>query len=174
MKKMKAISAFVLLSSALLLATLTTHAQDKPRVSPPAKASGTIAGSAIAVNYSQPSVKGRKIWGELVPSNEVWRTGANEATTFETSKDIKVEGSLLPAGKYSLFTIPGENEWTVIFNKTWDQWGAYKYDKKADQLRVKVKAAKAPKLVEQLTFYIEGNKVFFRWENVEVGFDVSQ
>ena len=151
-------------------------AQDKPkeRVSPLAKVTGSISGSNITVNYSQPSVKGRKIWGGLVPYNQVWRTGANEATTFETSKDIKVEGQALPAGKYSLFTIPDENEWTVIFNKKSDQWGAYEYDEKKDQLRVKVKASALKESKEQLTFFIEGNKVLFRWEKTEVAFLVSQ
>jgi len=150
------------------------YAQDKPRVSPSAKTTGTIVGSIVTVEYSQPSVKGRKIWGELVPYDKVWRTGANEATTFETSTEIKVDGQTLPAGKYSLFTIPSEKEWTVIFNKTAKQWGAFKYEEKEDQLRIKVKPSKAPTFVEQLTFFVEGNKVFFRWENVQVGFVVSK
>src|SRR6185312_17306339 len=95
---------FFLMSAFALLTLVTTSAiaQDKKtRTSPPATATGTIAGSTITINYSQPSVKGRKIWGELVPYNQVWRTGANEATTFETSKAIKVEGAALPAGKYA-------------------------------------------------------------------------
>jgi len=158
-----------------LLVSVSLHAQDtKARTSPPAKVTGTVAGSSITIDYSQPSVKGRKIWGGLVPYNEVWRTGANEATTFETSKDVKIEGMLLPAGKYALFTIPGETEWTIIFNKTWDQWGAYNYDKKADKLRVKVKPSKSATLTEQLTFTIEGDKAVMKWEYVEVGFKISQ
>jgi len=158
----------------VLLANIMLYAQDKPRVSPSAKTTGTIVGSIVTVEYSQPSVKGRKIWGELVPYDKVWRTGANEATTFETSTEIKVDGQTLPAGKYSLFTIPSEKEWTVIFNKTAKQWGAFKYEEKEDQLRIKVKPSKAPTFVEQLTFFVEGNKVFFRWENVQVGFVVSK
>lgn len=158
----------------LLLFSIALYAQDKPRVSPPAKASGKAGGSDITVAYSQPSVKNRKIWGQLVPYDKVWRTGANEATTFETSKDIKVEGQALPKGKYGLFTIPGETEWTIIFNKKPEQWGAYEYNEKADQLRVKVKPGKAPAFVETLTFFVEGDKVFFRWENLEVGFKVSE
>ncbi len=158
-----------------LLFTTSLVAQDKKeRVSPPAKVSATVAGSDITINYSQPSVKGRKIWGGLVPYNEVWRTGANEATTFETSKAIKIDGATLPAGKYSLFTIPGETEWTVIFNKTWDQWGAYKYDAKEDQLRVKVKPVKTTTLTEQLLFTIDKDKVLVKWEYIEAGFKISQ
>jgi len=166
------ITAMILFS---LLSVTSSFAQDKPKEkkSPAATATGIIVGSTITVNYSQPSVRERKIWGDLVPYNKVWRTGANEATTFETTKDIKVEGVLLPAGKYALFTIPGENEWTIIFNKTASQWGAFKYKEKDDQLRVKVKAEKAPSFTEQLTFFVDKNKVFFRWENLEVGFNVK-
>ena len=165
---------YLFLSISLLFTIISSHAQDKPRVSPPAQIKGIAAGSDLTISYSQPSVKGRKIWGQLVPFNKVWRTGANEATTFETSKDIKVEGQSLPKGTYGLFTIPGETEWTIIFNKKADQWGAYEYDEKKDQLRVKVKPGKAPAFVETLTFFIEGNKVFFRWENLQVGFNVSE
>ena len=150
----------------------SSFAQDEPRESPAATATGIIAGSTITINYAQPSVKGRKIWGDLVPYNKVWRTGANEATTFETTKDIKVEGVLLPAGKYALFTIPSENGWTIIFNKTASQWGAFKYKEKDDQLRVKVKASKATAFAERLTFLVDKSKVLFRWENLDVGFAV--
>jgi len=165
-------SAFVLLT---FFATTSAFGQDKKaRTSPPATATGTIAGSTITINYSQPAVKGRKIWGELVPYNEVWRTGANEATTFETSKPIKVEGMTLPAGKYSLFTIPGETEWTIIFNKTADQWGAFKYNQKQDQLRVKVKPVKNSMLTEQLTFTVGKDMVTMKWEYAEVSFKITQ
>jgi hypothetical protein len=156
-----------------LLFIASSFAQDKPKKSPAVTATGIISGSTITINYSQPSVRERKIWGDLVPYNKVWRTGANEATTFETTKDIKVEGVLLPAGKYALFTIPGESEWTIIFNKTASQWGSFKYEEKDDQLRIKVKASKAPAFTEQLTFFVDKSKVFFRWENLEVGFAVK-
>ncbi|MDB5273991.1 MAG: hypothetical protein JWO58_2358 [Chitinophagaceae bacterium] len=158
-----------------LLFVTPSFSQDKPKEkkSPAATVTGNIAGSTITINYSQPSVRERKIWGDLVPYNKVWRTGANEATTFETTKDIKVEGVLLPAGKYALFTIPGESEWTIIFNKTASQWGSFKYEEKDDQLRIKVKASKAPAFTEQLTFFVDKSKVFFRWENLEVGFGVK-
>lgn len=157
----------VLLCSTLLFA-------QKEKASPAASVSGVTAGSKVTINYGQPSVKGRKIWGGLVPYNTVWRTGANEATTFETTKDITVEGQLLPAGKYGFFTIPGENEWTIIFNKVPDQWGAYKYDEKQDQLRVKVKPATTTEVTEKLTFFIQESKVFFRWDKLEVGFNVTK
>lgn len=107
--------------AALLLSSGATLAQDnKAPASPPATASAKIAsGATITVNYSQPSVKGRTIGKNLEPlPGKVWRTGANKATVFETDKNIKVEGQDLPAGKYGLFTIAGNNEWTIIFNKT--------------------------------------------------------
>jgi hypothetical protein len=96
----------------LLFVGLSACAQgDKSsRPSPPATATGKVGGANITINYSSPSVKGRKIWGDLVPYGKVWRAGANEATTFETDKAITVEGKNLPAGKYSLFALPGENE----------------------------------------------------------------
>ncbi len=94
-------------------------AQDE-KPSPPRVVEGAVAGANIKINYSSPAVRGRQIWGNLVPLGEVWRAGANEATTFETDKDIKVQGEKLPKGKYSLFLIPNEGESTMIFNKIAD------------------------------------------------------
>src|ERR1044072_4089536 len=116
----------VLLLSAIALVTLGIKAQDdkSKRPSPPAKVTETISnGTVITIDYSQPAVKGREIGKEIAPYGKVWRTGANEATTFEVSKDVKVEGKALPAGKYGLFIIPGKDEWTLIFNSSWKQWG---------------------------------------------------
>jgi hypothetical protein len=174
MKRTKSILQLTVICLSVIFTNHLFAQEKKERVSPPAKVSSIVGGSTITINYGQPSVKGRKVWGELVPYNKVWRTGANEATTFETTKDIKVEGVLLPAGKYALFTIPGENEWTFIFNKTASQWGAYSYDEKQDQLRIKVKPVKTSALNEQLTFYIENNKALFRWEYLEAGFKISE
>src|SRR4051812_3645735 len=103
----------------LLFATLISPAlqAQKTLASPRDTVMGKVDDVVVTVNYGSPSVKGRKIWGRLVPYNQVWRTGANEATTFSVSKDVLVEGKPLAAGTYGLFTIPGENDWTVIFNK---------------------------------------------------------
>ena len=116
MKKM--INAkLVLTVLALLVTTLLWSQEDKSkRPSPPATATGTVNGATITIDYSSPAVKGRKIWGGLVPYDKVWRAGANEATLFTTSKDILVEGKKLPAGKYSLYAIPGEKDWVIVFN----------------------------------------------------------
>ena len=160
--------------------SLTAQEDKSKRPSPPAKAEATIGDLTIEIDYSRPGVKGRTIWGMLVPYGKVWRTGANEATTFEVNQDVLIEGQPLPAGKYALFTIPGEKEWTVLFNKEADQWGAYNYDESKNALdSVKVPAGKADAFTEQLTFDIEktgpgAGTVHLQWENVRVSFDVSR
>ena len=163
--------------AALFLFFNSATAQDKkPPASPPATAKATLnSGATITINYSQPSVKGRTIGKDLEPlPGKVWRTGANQATVFETDKNIMVEGKSLPAGKYGLFTIAGDKEWTIIFNKTWDQWGAFNYDEKKDALRVHVKSQKAPSFTE--TFTINVNKdgtVSLLWGDTRVDFTVK-
>lgn len=146
--------------------------------SPAATATGKIKDATITITYSSPSVKGRKIWGDLVPYNTVWRTGANRATIFETDKDIKVEGKTLPAGKYSLYTIPGENEWVIIFNSATGQWGIKQggvttQDPEKDVLRVNVKPGKSASFAEQMNFKVGSSDVSLTWENVEVKFKVD-
>lgn len=161
--------------SVLYFFSLQAMAQDKAaRPSPPAQVSQKVGATTVSINYGQPSVKGRKIWGDLVPYGQVWRTGANEATTFEADKDVKIEGMALPAGKYSFFTIPNEREWTIIFNKAAAQWGAFKYDEKQDALRVNVKPKKSSKFNEKLVYDITPKgKVSVLWENMEVDFEVK-
>ncbi|WP_281225073.1 DUF2911 domain-containing protein [Flavobacterium aquiphilum] len=148
------------------------NAQDKPK-SPPEKATGTINGATIQINYGSPSVRGRKIWGELVPFDKVWRAGANEATTFETDKDLTIEGSKLPAGKYSFFVIPNEKQCVIVFNKEAKQWGAYKYNDKEDQLRVTVKPKMAKTSTEKLVYTINAKDVVLSWDNWDIGFSVK-
>ena len=143
----------------------------------------------IVINYSRPGVKGRKIWGELVPygmepGNKYsdnkpfpWRAGANENTTIEVSKDVMIEGKNLPAGKYSIHTIPGEEEWTVIFNMENDKWGSYQYDESKDALRITVKPVEAPHC-EWLMFGFEdlagtSAVAFLHWEKLKVPFKIA-
>lgn len=170
--------AFLLSAVALLLITAdTTFAQDnKAPASPPATATAKIkSGATIKISYSQPSVKGRTIGKDLEPlSGQVWRTGANKATVFETDKNIKVQGKALPAGKYGLFTLSGDKEWTIIFNKTWDQWGAFNYDEKQDALRVQAKASKASSFAEKFTINVDqSGKVTLLWGDHAVEFTVQ-
>lgn len=149
--------------------------QDKSkRPSPPAKVSQTTtSGTTITIDYSQPGVKGRIIGKDIAPYGKVWRTGANEATVFEVNKPVKVEGKSLPAGKYGLYSIPGEKEWVIILNKTWNQWGT-EYKEADDALRVNVKPGKAPKFTERMTFNIDkSGKVSLMWGDHEVNFNVK-
>ena len=147
------------------------------RPSPPAVVKTTVRGTDITIDYSRPSLKGRAVFGEkspLAPVGEVWRTGANEATTFTVSKDVKIEGQALPAGTYSLFTIPGPSEWTIVFNKTAKQWGAYDYKAADDVLRVKVKPTTVATPVEQFTITADkSGKVTMMWAKTAASFTVK-
>src|SRR6187551_1473070 len=147
----------VLFSTVLFLSLVACGQEDKSkRPSPPALAKETTSyGVTITIDYSQPSVKGRTIGTNLEPMpGKVWRTGANEATIFQVNKNVKVEGQALPAGKYGLFTIMNGDEWTIIFNKTWDQVGAFNYKEADDVLRIKVKGGKANPFAEKMKFTI--------------------
>lgn len=148
------------------------NAQEKP-TSTKEVVTGKINGATITINYGSPSVKGREIWGKLVPFNQVWRAGANDATTFETDKEVTIEGSKLPAGKYSFFVIPNEKECVIIFNKEAKQWGAYKYKEKEDQFRVTVKQKVAKTKAEKLVYVIEKNTVSLNWDNWTIPFSVK-
>ena len=113
----------------------------------------------------------------MVPYGKVWRTGANEATTIELSRDCKVEGKMLKAGKYALFTIPSEKEWTIIFNSVPDQWGAYKYDEAKDALRISVQPKASTQFSERLTFQVSGDNsgeggISLMWENVKINWSM--
>ena len=147
-----------------LISSLPLHAQEKAedkskRASPPAKITQKIAsGATVSIDYSQPSVKGRVIGKDVEPMNgKVWRTGANEATVFETNKDLTIQGKQLPAGKYGLFTIFNNNDVTVIFNKTWKQWGAFDYKESDDALRIKTEAVDVSTPSEKMTFTIDAS-----------------
>ncbi|CAN5616839.1 DUF2911 domain-containing protein [soil metagenome] len=169
---MKKIFTIALMASGLMLSLQACNAQDdkSKRPSPPAKAEAKLAsGATVSVDYSKPSVKGRTIGKDLEPMDgKVWRTGANEATVFETDKDILVAGEKLPAGKYALFTIFNGNDVTLIFNKTWKQWGAFKYSDADDALRVKATATEANPAAESLMFSVDNGMLSFMWGNKKV------
>ena len=165
MKKLVSLSFLI----AFLFIGNYASSQNK-KASPATTATGKSGNVTISINYSSPAVKGRKVWGDLVPFGKVWRTGADEATIFETDGDLKIEGQKLPKGKYSLFTIPEEKSWTIIINKKANQWGAYSYKQEDDVLRVKVKPGKSASFNESLAFAVSDGKVSIRWENMEVSF----
>lgn len=166
-----------------LLLTAPATAQDRvergneePRVSPNAAVSQTIGTTKVRITYGRPSVEGRTIFGELVPYNEVWRTGANEATTFSVSSDVTIEGEPLSAGTYSLYTIPGPEAWTIIFNNVADQWGT-NYDDSEDALRVEVTPESASAR-EMMTFLFEEvtaeqGTCVLHWAETRVPFEIQ-
>jgi hypothetical protein len=150
---------------------------DLPRPSPKASVSQTVGVTEVAIHYSSPGIKGRKVWGELVPYGEVWRTGANENTTITFSTPVKIGGTELPKGTYGLQTIPTANEWTVIFSKDAELWGAFNYKPENDALRIQVKPEPAG-LQERMTFTFEdttdtSTKAVLRWEKLRVPFTIE-
>lgn len=173
--------AACLLASALALAvtapaTAQERGNEEPRVSPNAAVSQTIGTTVVRITYGRPSVEGRTIFGDLVPYGEVWRTGANEATTFSVSSDVTIEGKTLSEGTYSLYTIPGQDQWTIIFNNVANQWGT-NYDESKDALRVKVSPESAS-MREMMTFLFENVKngqgtCVLHWADVRVPFQIQ-
>jgi hypothetical protein len=168
--------SFLLLAISVTTMLVACGQDDKSkRASPPALAKETISsGAVVTIDYSQPSVKGRTIGKDLEPiPGKVWRTGANEATVFQVNKAVKVEGKDLPAGKYGLYSIANDGEWTIIFSKTWDTWGT-NYKEADDVLRVKVKPQKAGQFAEKMTFLVNKNgTVTLLWGDTKVDFKVS-
>ncbi len=167
---MKKITSLALVLFAFM--SVEGMAQEKP-LSPKETVDGSIDGTKVTIVYSRPSARGRKMLGEKEPFGQVWRTGANDATTIEFDKAVTIEGKTLAAGKYALFTIPGEKEWTIIFNKDPKQWGAYKYKESDDVLRVNVKPGKAD-FTETFTIAIEKDGVNLKWETTSVTFKIKK
>lgn len=166
---------------ALLICGSPSAAQERgnavPRVSPNATVGQTIGVSKVEIAYSRPSARGREIFGGLVPFGEVWRTGANEATTISFSTPVRIEGNALEAGTYGFFTIPGPDQWTLIFNETAKQWGAYNYDSSTDALRVQVEPESASAR-EMMTFSFHDvtdstATVALRWSETRVPFKIA-
>ena len=164
--------------SFMLFTVFTSYAQEnKIRISPKASVMQIVGFTEVKIDYSRPGVKGRTIWGELVPYNKVWRAGANEATIISFSTDVTIEGKKLAAGKYSFFAIPDKSNWTLIFNKVADQWGAFEYNEAEDALRINVKP-QSNGLQEWLAYSItkiddKSAVVNFEWEKLKVPFKVE-
>lgn len=171
-----------------------------PRDSQRSEIAQIIGDTRVSIVYHRPAVKGRKVWGEAPPAagsgtstldtntraddaplvayGHVWRTGANENTTFEISGDIKINGQTLPAGKYGLHTIPNKNEWTIIFSKVSNAWGSFSYDAKNDQLRITAKPQTTTEFQETLSLELENVKattadVVIAWEKIRVPFTID-
>src|SRR5215213_7903421 len=204
MNSLKRISVSFLVLLSLLCFAISALAQiSVPRPSQKASVTQTIGVTDVTITYSRPGVKGRKIWGDplpeqaatkgeatldnqnerpkgapIVPYGHVWRTGANEATMFVITDDILINGQKLPAGSYSLHTVPTKDEWTIVFNGTANQWGSFTYDEKKDTLRVKAKPQAAAENQEWLLYSISdvtpnSARVVIRWEKIVVPFTVE-
>ncbi|MHA7129364.1 DUF2911 domain-containing protein [Algoriphagus namhaensis] len=149
--------------------------EEESRPSPLERKEGQINGKSLTIQYGAPSVKGREVWGDLVPYNVVWRTGANEATYLEVSEEILVEGQRLAPGKYSIFTIPAEDQaWTVIFNSDWDlEHGHFQYNEKNDVLRVSASPVFGAASQEQLSFDFEEPGLVLKWEKLSLPISIQ-
>jgi len=162
----------------ILLLALPAVAQVRyPQASPHAVLTQSVGTTDVTIDYHRPGVKGRQVWGGLVPYDKVWRTGANEATTIALSDDVTIDGKPLPKGTYSLHTIPGRSEWTIIFNKTAKQWGSFSYKQEEDALRVNVKPHAAA-MTEWMEFDVpavsaDNATIELRWEKLAVPFTVG-
>src|SRR5437660_3860085 len=179
MRKEFAVLAMGCLTLALMAALGPAQTDKAARPSPAAKASCTLAdGKSITVDYSSPRAKGRKIFGGLVPYGEVWRAGANEATTFVTTTDVMVGGTHVPSGSYTIFAIPNKDKWTLIINKKTGEWGIpYKYE--SDELaRVDMKVSAAPAPIENFIIAFDkaasGCTLRMEWENTRATVDISK
>ena len=171
---MKKIIVLAMIAGMFSSLTLSAQQDKSKRPSPPAVVKETLnSGATVTIDYSQPSVKGRTIGKEIAPLGKIWRTGANEPTTFEVSKAVKVDGKALPAGKYGMYSIPGEKEWVIIFGKK-SNVSADKHIEADDALRIKVKPVKAASFTEKMTFTIDkSGKVALVWGDIQVPFTVK-
>jgi hypothetical protein len=170
---------FLILFSLTFIVFSSAQKDKGQRPSPPAQAQCQFSdGKSITVDYSSPRAKGRKVFGDLVPYGQVWRTGANEATTFVTTADTKAGNLTIPAGNYTIFTVPDQSKWTLIINKKTGEWGIpYKYE--SDEVgRVDMKASQTPSMVENFTISFDhmGNACTMNisWENTKASVSLAE
>lgn len=176
---MKSKSILLQLIIIITLSTVAVAQQiQMPQASPTATISQKIGLTDVSIEYSRPSTKGRKIFGELVPFGEVWRTGANAATIINFKNEAEVEGNIVPAGSYALYSIPDKSEWTIILSKNTKLWGAVGYDAKDDLIRFKVKPGKTGQKYETMEInFVDmtdtGATIAMKWENTRVKFRIE-
>lgn len=171
-------AAAALVVAGLTCASVASADLVLPAISPGAKVTQTVGITDLSLSYSRPGVKNRVIWGELVPYDKPWRTGANAATSFTTSDDVTIAGQKLAAGSYAVLTIPGKDEWTVIFSAQKDLMGSSNYDSKHDALRVKAKPEAAAESQEWLRLGFENltpnsTDLVLRWEKLTVAVPIQ-
>jgi hypothetical protein len=168
--------SLVVLIAAMAIAQQPPQDKSK-RPSPPGTAEVTLKNKKITIDYSRPSLKGRKVGQELAPYGKVWRTGANEATALNTEIDLNIGGAKVPAGKYTLYTLPSEGTWKLIINKQTGQWGT-QYDESQDLARVDMKKTALPQSVEQFTISFDKKNentanLNLDWENTRVSVEIK-
>ena len=179
--KLSTAKAILLVALLFGIFSIESYSQKKEevRISPKATVKQTVGFTNITIDYGRPGVKGRTIWGSLVPYNAVWRAGANEATKITFAADVKINGKKLRAGSYSFFVIPTEKKWTLIFNKVADQWGAFEYNDVEDALRVEVTPEKENNCWQEWLAYTitktsdKNAVVRLEWEKLKVPFNVE-
>jgi hypothetical protein len=163
----------------LILLSKTIYAQIKtPAASPTATVSQGVGLTKVTIDYSRPSVKGRKIFGDLVPYGKVWRTGANRITTIKLDDDMHINGAPVKAGNYGLYTIPGESAWVIIINKDDKQWGSYEYDVNKDVIRFSIQPLRIEPMVEQMEirfeeFTLTSAMIAINWESTSARFKIE-
>ena len=154
------------------LAQMSNSSAKRPMLSPPAKATVQLNGKQVTIDYNSPSMRGRRIFAGLVPYNSVWRTGANSATTLKTETDLKIGTTTVPAGTYTLFTIPSESTWKLIINKQTGQWGLH-YEQAQDLARVDMRKNTLPQQQEKMSINFENTRgnttqLHVRWDTTDV------
>ena len=171
--------SWILILAALTVLTATMIAQDKKPLSPPGTASFTFAdGKTVTIDYSRPSMRNRKIFGGLVPYDQVWRTGANAATSLKTDVALNIGGTTVPKGSYTLYTLPGMSGWQLNINKQTGQWGT-EYDQAQDLARVPMKVTQRPSGLEMFTISFDKSgpdaaTLKLEWENTIASVDVQE
>lgn len=179
MKNLLKLTLLFLLLSGVLTVQAQKVIKPKPKASPIGLTSFLMEDTYLKATFGQPFKNGREIFGTLVPYGKIWRTGANEATEFTTTKDIKIDKKLLKAGTYTIFTVPNADKWTVIFNSSLGQWGAYKYDeiKSANVLEIEANVEKSDDEYEAFTIIFEQNKkgvdMLLLWDKTKVVVPIS-
>ncbi len=178
MRKPIIVGSAVIATLALAGVALLARQDKSSRPSPPSKAECKMSdGKNVTIDYSSPRAKGRKIFGGLVPYGEIWRAGANEATSFATSSDITVGGKTVPAGKYTIFAVPAENKWTLVISKKTGEWGTAYPGPDNDLARIDMKVSKTSALVENFTIAFDQGAsactLRIEWENTRASVDIK-
>jgi len=171
--------SWILILVTLITVTAIAIAQDKKPLSPPGQAALTFAdGHKVTIDYSRPSMRNRKIFGGLVPYDQVWRTGANAATSLKTDVDLNIGGTTVPAGSYTIYTLPGMSSWQLIINKQTGQWGT-EYSQGQDLARIPMKVTQRPSGLETFTISFDkkgsdAGTLKLEWENTIASVDVQE